>query len=157
MSISTKTIDPPSFDTDKHKITILPVNYTEDKDHEYHASSLSFYKYAKDKIDIGYLNEPEVLFDQRAAEWFGPVILISSIALNHTPEIVSILNGIIVNYITDFVKGGNTPNSKASLKIIYKETDDEKYTELSYNGDVSGLAEINGAIQEISKKTNNGE
>lgn len=153
MAITTKEIEIDNFVTDDHEFLILPANYTDKENYKYYESSLSFYKFANDKVDIGYLDEPEVLLAQRSGEWFGPVIFVSSLALTNNPELIAIMCGVIANYITDIFKGKKEP--EIELKVIYKQTKTTKYSEIKYKGNVSGLSEINDAIQEIAKNSKN--
>lgn len=153
MATNIKEVNLKNIDDGLTGVVILPVNYSEDKNHRYHSSSLSFYKYAKNRLDISYLNEPEVLLEQQSGEWIGPVILITHMAYTSNPEIIAIICGVIANYITDFFKGTKRPT--VSLKIIYKETKSSKFTEIEYKGGVDGLSEIKDAMIKVAKKNKN--
>ena len=150
MSVTTKEISAPTFSCNNESIIILPINYVEQENHKYPSTSLSFYKYAKQSLEIDFFNTPELLFEQRSVEWFGPVILITSSALAQNSELISITCGVISNYLTDFFKGQDKPNM--SLKVVYKETKTSKTTEIEYKGNGENLEMLRDAILEVAKK-----
>jgi len=150
MSVTTKEISAPTFSCNNESIIILPINYVEQENHKYPSTSLSFYKYAKQSLEIEFFNTPELLFEQRSVEWFGPVILITSSALAQNSELISITCGVISNYLTDFFKGQDKPNM--SLKVVYKETKTSKTTEIEYKGNGGNLEMLRDAILEVAKK-----
>ena len=104
----------------------------------------------KNKIEINFYTDPEVLYEQRAVEWFGPVILITSSLMSQNPEIVSITCGVISNYLTDFFKGQKKP--EVSVKVVYKETETDKTTVIEYKGSGENLSKLQDAILEVAKK-----
>jgi|GEM_PF-1357971 len=131
------------------KVTILPENfYDSDDKYQYSSTTISFWKYAKSKIKIDFLTEPELLVEQRSGEWFGPTILLTSSVLTQNSEIVSIFCGVISNYLSDFFKSITTPNVK--LKVLYKETKSSKITEISYEGDLAGMDKLEASILKIA-------
>ena len=155
MTITIKDVEL-GFDADSEEgLLILPENYYDKNDHRFHESSISFYKYAKDKINIDFIENPKVLLEQRSGEWFGPVILITSAALSQSPQLLSIATGVIANYLTDFFKGKSSPD--VEVKIIYKDTPKSKFTEIHYKGDSNGLAQVNEAISKLSSGQKNDE
>ena len=155
MKIEVKIIETDKFDDILEGVVILPHNYLSDDNYEYHSTTLSFFKYSKDKLDIKYLTEPEFLIEQRSGEWFAPVIFISSIALGGNPELVAIICGVIANYVTEYFKGQKQPSIR--LKVIHKETKTSKLTEISYEGDLEGLDKLEESILKISSKSSKDE
>ncbi|ACF44816.1 hypothetical protein [Pelodictyon phaeoclathratiforme] len=151
MEVTIKEIDVPQFDPSSEGIVILPHNYQADEKHVYHSTIISFYKYSRYKLDIKYLTEPELLVEQRSGDWFGPLLFISSSALSHNPELISITCGVIANYVTDFFKGKERPNIR--LKVIHKETKTSKLTEISYEGGIEGLYKLQESINKIASKS----
>jgi len=142
------------FDFDK--ITLLPENYYESEDkYRYSSTAISFWKYSNNKIDINILTEPKLLIEKRSGEWFGPDILLISTLVAQNPAIVSILCGIISNYLTDFFKGMSKP--KVKLKIFYKEEKSSKTTEISYEGDIKGINKLEASILKIVNQGKNFE
>ncbi|QIZ76462.1 hypothetical protein [Ferrimonas lipolytica] len=150
MGITKKEITVNHIKAKTDGITLLPINYREEEDYKYQSTSLSFFKYAKDKTEITFYTDPEILYEQRSVEWFGPVILITSSLISQNPEIVSITCGVISNYLTDFFKGQKNP--EVSLKVVYRETEKEKITEIEYQGSGEDLSKLQEAILEVAKK-----
>lgn len=155
MEFTIKEIDDPQLDLSSEGIVILPHNYKEDEKHEYHSTTISFYKYSRDKLDIRYLSKPELLIEQRSGEWFGPLLFISSAALLQNPELISIVCSVIANYITDYFKGKEKPNIR--LTFVIEETKTSKTTKLSYEGGIEGLDKLPESINEIVRKSINNE
>lgn len=155
MEITVKEIDAPQFDCSSEDVVILPHNYQSDESYEYHSTTISFYKYSRDKLDIKYFTEPELLIEQRSGDWYGPLLFISSLALTQNPELVSITCGVIANYVTDFFKSTDKPNIR--LKVIYKETKTSKLTEISYEGGLEGLDKLEESINKIVSKSGKDE
>lgn len=155
MAVTIREIDTLKLDQSPGKIVILPHNYQSDEKHEYHSTTISFYKYSRGKLDIEYLTEPELLVEQRSGDWFGPLLFISSSALSQNPELISITCGVIANYVTDFFKGKEKPNIR--LKIIHKETKTSKLTEISYEGGLEGLGKLEESINKIASKSGKDE
>ncbi|WP_421340567.1 hypothetical protein [Aeromonas veronii] len=150
MKLDINNIDIDNFSLDSNGIVILPCNYLDTDNYEYHSTAISFYKYASQKIHIEYFTEPEFLIDQRSGDWFGPLLLITSTAVTQNPELISITCGVISSYITDFFKGNGSGNIK--FKLIYKEVDDMKITEFSYEGSLDGLPYLENSINKILDK-----
>jgi hypothetical protein len=150
MEITIKEINAPKLDVASQNIVILPNNYQSAEKHEYHSTTISFYKYTKGKLDIEYLTEPELLIEQRSGDWFGPLLLISSSALSQNPELISITCSVIANYVTEFFKGKESP--KIRLKVVHKETKTSKLTEISYDGGLEGLKNLEESIYKIASK-----
>ncbi|UNU87488.1 hypothetical protein [Aeromonas dhakensis] len=150
MKLDINNIDIDNFNLDSNGIVILPCNYIDTDNHEYHSTAISFYKYASKKVNIEYLTAPEVLIDQRSGDWFGPLLLITSTAVTQNPELISITCGVISSYLTDFFQGKGEKNIR--LKLIYKEVDDMKITEFSYEGSLDGLPYLENSIKNILDK-----
>ncbi|MGN5220705.1 hypothetical protein [Aeromonas veronii] len=150
MKLDINNIDIDNFSLDSNGIVILPCNYLDTDNYEYHSTAISFYKYASQKINIEYFTEPEILIDQCSGDWFGPSLLITSTAVTQNPELISITCGVISSYITDFFKENGSGNIK--FKLIYKEVDDIKITEFSYEGSLDGLPYLENSINKILDK-----
>lgn len=147
MKIDVKEINLLNLGLGSENVIILPYNYESDKDYEYSSTALSFYKYAKEKLDIGFFTEPELLVEQRSGDWFGPTLLISTAAILQNPELISILCGVVANYITDFFK--NTKKPEIELKIVCEETKLLRRTEITYKGNVKGLDMLESSIKKV--------
>jgi hypothetical protein len=112
----------------------------------YSSSSISFYKYAKNQVNLNYIRKPDIILEQRSIDWFGPTLLITTAALTQNPELVSITLNVISNYITDFFKGRQEPDIKISLLIQQSTT---KFKKLDYEGNKDGLKEIEKLIKQL--------
>ena len=132
------------------EIVLLPHDYGKEDSATYSSTAISFYKYSKHKLDISYYSEPEILLEQRSSEWFAPLFLITSTALTHNPQLISILCGVVANYLTDFFKGQSMPQVR--LDIMYEETETSKKTKISYQGDIDGLDTLKDSINAIASK-----
>ena len=150
MKIKKRELETSKFEDNVAGVVILPQNYLSDGEYEYHSTTLSFYKYSQDKLKLDYFTEPELLVEQRSGEWFGPVLLFTSMSLSQNPELISITCSVIANYVTDFFKGQKTPTVR--LKVLHKETKTSKLTEISYEGDLEGLAKLEESILKVANK-----
>lgn len=150
MEIKIKEVDDIHLDEENQGIIILPYNYEADEKYTYNSTSLSFYKYAKSKLDIKYFTEPELLVEQRSGDWFAPILFVSSVAMTQNPELITIALSVIANYVTDFFKGKDSPNIR--LKVIHKETKTSKLTEITYEGGLDGLKQLEASINNIASK-----
>jgi hypothetical protein len=155
MEITVKEIDAPQFDCSSDEVVILPHNYQSNENYEYHSTTISFYKYSRDRLDIKYFTEPELLIEQRSGDWFGPLLFISSSALSQNSELISITCGVIANYVTDFFKSTDKPNIR--LKVIHKETKTSKLTEICYEGSLEGLDKLEASINKVVSKSGKDE
>lgn len=138
------------LDSNSDEIILLPVSFRKEDNYQYQSTSLSFYKYVRQRIKVSFFTEPKILREQRSIEWVGPGILITSSLVSHNPEIISITCGVISSYLADFFKGQEKP--EVSIKILYKETETEKITEIEYKGCSNNLSQLRDAILEVVKK-----
>ncbi|MFK4048563.1 hypothetical protein [Acinetobacter venetianus] len=128
-----------------HELMIVP-ELIENEQTIYSSSSISFYKYAKNQVNLNYIRKPDIILEQRSIDWFGPTLLITTAALTQNPELVSITLNVISNYITDFFKGRQEPDIKISLLIQQSTT---KFKKLDYEGNKDGLKEIEKLIKQL--------
>jgi hypothetical protein len=80
-------------------------------------------------------------------EW-APLLFISAGLLSSDPNAVSVALGIISNYATDFFKG--MPSKKIKLNIVVEKKKDRACKQLSYEGDIAGLASLPEIIRGIN-------
>lgn len=151
MSIKIETTEIMNTDFNENVVIVLPVSLNESDLHNYSSTALSFWKYARREIDIELLSEPKTLVEQRSGEWFGPIILITSSLLSSNSALVSVLCGVISNYLTDFFKG-KPDEPVVKIKVLYKETKSSKTTEISYEGDIQGIETLERSILKVVKK-----
>lgn len=81
-------------------------------------------------------------------DWIGPTIFIGASFLSQNPDIISITEGIISNYLTDLFKGSfHSKNIK--LNYVIEKTSDKEIKRFSYEGDVTGLRNLPQIIHEV--------
>lgn len=150
MEIKVREINDVNLNLNTDSIVILPYNYESNRNYAYSSTSISFYKYAKDKLNINYYSQPELLVEQRSGEWFAPILFVSSAAMTQNPEMMAIALSVIANYVTDFFKSNDSPN--VQITVIHKETNTQKVTEIHYKGSLDGLNSLKESIEFIAKK-----
>jgi hypothetical protein len=145
------------FEIKNDCLMILPDNFFNNNqdnfdNYFYSSETISFYKYAQQKnIKIDYFAKPDLLLERYSYEWFAPSLLLTSEIISHNPEIVSIVCGLISNYIYDLFKSEKKPNIR--LNVIYKETKNHKLTKINYQGTVDGISELEKVLLEMVKKS----
>lgn len=151
MKIKMREIEPNNLGSSKKNLTIMPCSIFDGDVHVYSSTVLSFWKYARKKLDVELFSEPHSLFEQRSNEWFGPTVLFTSSMLTENSELVSIYCNVLSSYLYDFFKGSNQKTS-VKLKVIYKEKKSSKTTEISFEGDASGIGFLEESIMEVVRK-----
>ena len=71
------------------------------------------------------LQEKFPCIHENAFEWIVPTIFISSFLLSQNPHSISVVLGVISNYLTDWLKG--IPSNKEVKLDIIEETRTGKY------------------------------
>ncbi|MEJ6473782.1 hypothetical protein [Pseudoalteromonas piscicida] len=153
MGLVTKEIEYIELPNNEDMVVILPFGESSDDLHRYSSTTISFWKYAKNKIDIEFYSEPKELIEQRSGEWFGPTLLISATLLANNSAFTSILLNVISNYLYDYLKT-NSSESEVKFKLNVTETKAKRTIELSYEGSNEGVKAIEGTIQNIVNKSN---
>ena len=151
MSIAISEIELEGNAFEKNAVKLMPVSFKAEDNNKYSSTAISFWKYAKNELDLQLFSEPEVLVEQRSGEWFGPMILLSSAVVSGNSELISVFCGVVSNYLTDFFKG-SSESPQIKLKVLYKETKSTKTTEISYEGDINGLDKLESSILEVVKR-----
>ena len=130
------------------KVMLLPTNFAQlPQSREYHSNTISFVKFARGQLDLDYAFEPETLLEQRSEDWFAPALLLSNQLIADHPLIVSVICGVISNYLFAVFK--NRPKPQVSLDLICERTASSTYVRISYKGDVEGLTQL----QEVVRKS----
>ncbi len=80
------------------------------------------------------------------ADWYGPTLFIAAALATENPQLVSIALSLIANYLTDFFKGRGG-RSTAKLQVVVEKGPDGTCKMLSYEGDISGIADLKKAVQ----------
>ncbi|MBN9507918.1 MAG: hypothetical protein J0I21_02245, partial [Alphaproteobacteria bacterium] len=81
-----------------------------------------------------------------SADWYGPTLFITAALATESPGLVSIALSLIANYLTDFFRGRGG-RSTAKLQVVVENAPDRKCKMLSYEGDISGIADLKKAVQ----------
>jgi hypothetical protein len=153
MNLKITEIDYHKIISEDENIVILPINFFEQNSDKYFYpdNALSFFKFAKQKIDIKFFTEPDLLLTQQSGEWFAPILLVTSEFIVRNPACSSILYGLITSYIYDILRASKKKKD-INLKVICHETKNQKWTEIHYQGSVDGIESITNAIIEVFKK-----
>lgn len=93
-------------------------------------------------------NQPPYV-QQYNFEWFGPTIFISAGLLSQNPNVLSVILGLITNYLYDLFKGDK--HSPASLDVIFQKADGS-CKEIHYSGPSDGLSEIAEVVKELREQ-----
>ncbi|MCT8090481.1 MULTISPECIES: hypothetical protein [unclassified Acinetobacter] len=136
------------LDLDHYSDLMILPELIEDEQNIYAASTVSFFKYARNFININYIQKPDIVLEQRAIDWFGPTLLFTTAALTQNPELVSIALNVLSDYISDYFKGRKEPNIKLNVMIQKSKAE---YTNLKYEGPKDGLKEIEKLIEKLKR------
>lgn len=82
-------------------------------------------------------------------EWFGPSIFISASFISQNPHILSIILGIISNYLYDLFK--SSEDDKVSLTVIF-QNEDGICKKIDYKGSQYGLDKISNIVEELKNE-----
>jgi hypothetical protein len=136
------------IDSDHYSNLMILPEIIEDGQNIYASSTVSFFKFARNYINLNFIKKPDIVIEQRSIEWFGPTLLFTTAALTQNPELVSISINVLSNYISDLFKGQKDPNIKLNFMIQKSEGE---YTKLNYEGPKEGLIEIEKLIAKLKK------
>jgi len=140
------------------KLAFLPKNINEVDDREnliYDSSVTTIKKIFHEKgIDLDEIENDELEIpelQQNAFEWIGPIVFISASYYSQNPDAINVAVGLISDYLKDFFKG--IPGSKkVKLSVVREIKEDEEYTKIDYEGDLSGLSELENIIKAASNE-----
>jgi len=85
--------------------------------------------------------------DKRGADWFGPALFISSLMITENPNAVSVALNILSNYLSTAFGIGGSPGSNARFKILVKNESSGVTKEISYDGPIDGIKELNKVVK----------
>ncbi len=133
---------------------ILPTNLLEqDSKYSIFENSTASIKKLLNENDLNidiFENDKETVYkDNRSIDWVIPTILITSTMITQNPLLVSMLTNIISSYVYEIFKG-KSKNPTVKTKIIYKDEKKKKYFDCDYEGDNSGLCEINKMLETLN-------
>lgn len=137
-----------SQELDNYSELIIIPDLTKEEQNIYSSDIISFYKYAKNQVNLNYAKKPNLFLEQRSADWFGPTLLFTTAALTQNSELISITLNIISNYLTDYFKGHKEPKIKISFITQQSKT---QFTKLDYEGDKEGLKEFEKILDQFKK------
>tara|TARA_R110000868_G_scaffold144959_1_gene364444 strand:+ start:4000 stop:4452 length:453 start_codon:yes stop_codon:yes gene_type:complete len=130
-------------------ITIIPASYSaKDENEYYHDTTNTFYKFAKDKIDIDLYSCPDVCLVQRSIDWVAPVIYIGRLLFEIS---LTELGDVIFEYLKSKYLGKETT---AKLEIITESSEKGKFMSIKYEGPSS---EVKTALSKIHTALQSGE
>jgi hypothetical protein len=136
-------------------LTLLPVNYYDSKsetDPIFSSTTVTVKKLlASNNINVSIAlgpNDGTTMreLDQRGAEWFGPVLLVSSLLLSNDPNALNVALSIIANYLTQLFAGSP---GKAHLKVIVVDEEKSIRKTLEYKGPSEGLINLDKVAKSV--------
>lgn len=141
-----------------HKnLCVLPDNFqnTSDEEEYLYSSSLdTFLKLAKQnnlQFEIIGKDKDYNLIENRAVEWFAPVIFISSFYYSNHPDAVSIALSMIASYLTKIFQ--IKKDTDINLEIIVSEEKNKKVKKIKYKGNSDGLKDVVKIVENIFNET----
>ena len=149
MSVEINKLDCFHFNVSSSGLVILPISTTEDDGSIYTSTSISFYKYARNKVDIDYYSDPEQLLEQRSGDWFGPSLFLSQAALMVYSNLASVACSLVSSYLYDKFKGSRVPEIKMSF--VCEKCNDSTRVEVRYEGGVEGLEDFAKVLSDVMR------
>lgn len=135
------------------QILLLPRNY--ESTDEYYLYDNTVYTINKVLNQAGvnskYLDDKPIQFlEQRAIEWFLPVLYISYNVLIENKEVYEVALMAIKEYIiksSPFTRG---EDNTVKLKIIVEKSEDKTTKSIEYSGPINGLSELKDSILRLA-------
>ena len=87
--------------------------------------------------------------EQYGSEWFGPTLLIPVALLTDNPDVLTVILGLITNYLYDLFRGSNA--DKANLDVVLQKSDGS-CNRVHYTGSVDGLDAVDKVVKELMSK-----
>lgn len=137
-------------------ICVLPDNYstTKNSDEYLYSSSLETVRKLAKQNDLPLTiigkNEDYELVENRAVEWFVPVLFISSLYYSQNPEAVTIALNMLANYLTKLFK--TKSDTDVNLKVILQDEETKKTKKVKYKGPAEGLKDLDKVIESTFKE-----
>ena len=131
-------------------VIMLPARFLSDaKGAEYYSTAISFYKMVQKQVPVQFASEPLTLLDQRSGDWFAPAMAITNQFINDHPLIVSILCGVIANYVTALMSPVRSP--QVHVNLIIERSRGKNFVNVAYTGDVEGMRDVIEKAVEIGR------
>ncbi|MEZ2417277.1 hypothetical protein [Luteibacter sp. RCC_6_2] len=141
MELKKTVLEMESLGDSTHAFEILPRNFERpDEEPLFHAASISFAKYAKDKIDLAPLPASDRFLVQKSADIYLPIL---KFAIDNWAVGAPFLN-MVIDVVVAYMKDTH-PNSKdaqVKFSVVVEETATHKVTRLDYSGPVEGLKDL---------------
>jgi len=124
-----------------HTFSILPNNFGKTGEAPYyHSTALSFFKYARDKIDVAAPVASDRLLVQKSADVYLPILKFAVDNWASGAPLLDMLIDVVVAFIKD--THPNSKDAQAKLTVIVEETATTRTVRLDYAGPVEGLKDI---------------
>ncbi len=82
----------------------------------------------------------------KSHDWHAALFIAASLWSND-PTAVSVALGVVSNYLTDTFRG--LPSRKIRLCVVVEKTPERTYKQITYEGPVAGIGELNDAIKRV--------
>lgn len=139
----------------QNQILLLPRNY--ESSDEYYLYDNTVYTINKVLNQAGvnstYLNDKPIQFlEQRAVEWFLPVLYISYNVFIENKELCEAALIAIKEYIiksSPFTRG---EENSIKLKVVVEKSEDKTTKSIEYSGSIDGLSDLKDSIFRIANE-----
>ena len=137
------------------QILLLPRNYESTDDYYLYDNTVyTINKVLKQAgINSVYLDDKPIQFlEQRAVEWFLPVLYISYNVLIENKEVYEAALMAIKEYIiksSPFTRG---KENSVKLKVVVEKSEDKTTKSIEYNGPIDGLSDLKDSILRIANE-----
>jgi hypothetical protein len=91
--------------------------------------------------------ERHVFIHNKSHDWQALLFVAASLWTND-PNVVPVALGVISNYLTEFFRGSPS-HSKIKLGVVVEKTPGRTYKEITYEGDLAGLAALEEAVKRV--------
>lgn len=86
-----------------------------------------------------------------AFEWIAPVLFISASIWSENATAVSVALNVLSSYLADYFKG-MAGKKTVKLEVVVERKGNYTCKKLTYEGDISGLPDLAGAIEKIANE-----
>lgn len=134
---------------DVDKVTIITIGYQGKSEKDYYNDTVStFYKYAKEKSDIGIYSSPEIFLVQKSGDWFGPIFYIGTLAIENYSTLVTLLD-LISEHLKMKYSGEEVT---AKFEIVLKDKKKGTHHSVKYDGPSSEVKSVLKSFEKLTKK-----
>lgn len=138
-------------------ITILPRNFEDAKlidEFIYESSTPEIRLLLKEahisETGIDNKGAKRVYAQEKSIEWIGPLIYVSAECILTNPYVIPIIEGVIANYVTEWLRG--IPESKGvKLGIVVEKEENREFIKIDFEGSPSELHHLSDIIREARK------